>query len=42
MKFGKKSVILSKKFNRELIYIKKLKAEKKSTQKKAFIVFINK
>ena len=43
IKFGKKLAILSKRINRELIYNKKyLKAEKKkSTQKKAFIVFVN-
>ena len=43
MKFGKKLATLSiKKLNRELIYNKKyLKAEKKSTQKESFIVFVN-
>ena len=43
MKLGKKLTILSnKKFNRELIYDKKiLKAEKQPIQKKAFIVFRN-
>ena len=43
MKFGKKLAILSKKNNdRELIYNKKCRrVEKKSTQKKAFIIFLN-
>ena len=43
MKFGKKLATLSKKKKKkEYIYNKKfLKAEKKSTQKKAFIVFVN-
>ena len=43
MKFRKKLQILSKnKINAELMHNKKyLKAEKKSTQKKTFIVFVN-
>ena len=42
IKFGKTLSVLSKKFNRELIYNKKLpEAEEISTQKKAFIVFLN-
>ena len=42
MKLGKKVRILSEKFNRELIFNKKyLNAEKKSTQRKTFIVFVN-
>ena len=42
MKFGQKLAILSKKnINRELICNKKfLKADKKSRQKKAFVVFL--